>query len=77
VKFGCGLKWHAAHQQYHCGAMCNDITITTQYLSLYMQFMLDTCVKGEGMAAEMGCTFIKDRQRAGIEAAKAKGTYKG
>ena len=57
--------------------MCNDITTTTQYLSLYMQFMLDTCVKGEGMAAEMGCTFIKDRQRAGIEAAKAKGTYKG
>jgi DNA invertase Pin-like site-specific DNA recombinase len=29
------------------------------------------------MVAEMELTFIKERQRAGIEAAKAKGTYKG
>ena len=30
-----------------------------------------------GMVAEMELAFIKDRQRAGIEAAKAKGVYKG
>jgi DNA invertase Pin-like site-specific DNA recombinase len=30
-----------------------------------------------GMVAEMEFSFIKDRQRAGIEAAKAKGVYKG
>jgi DNA invertase Pin-like site-specific DNA recombinase len=30
-----------------------------------------------GMVAEMELSFIKDRQRAGIEAAKAKGIYKG
>ena len=30
-----------------------------------------------GMVAEMELSFIRDRQRAGIEAAKAKGTYKG
>ena len=30
-----------------------------------------------GMVAEMELGFIKERQRAGIEAAKAKGTYKG
>lgn len=30
-----------------------------------------------GMVAEMELGFIKDRQRAGIEAAKAKGVYKG
>jgi DNA invertase Pin-like site-specific DNA recombinase len=30
-----------------------------------------------GMVAEMELGFIKDRQRAGIEAAKAKGLYKG
>ncbi|NEI66525.1 recombinase family protein [Rhizobium leguminosarum] len=30
-----------------------------------------------GMVADMELTFIKDRQRAGIEAAKAEGTYKG
>lgn len=30
-----------------------------------------------GMVADMELKFIKDRQRAGIEAAKAKGTYKG
>lgn len=30
-----------------------------------------------GMVAEMELTFIKERQRAGIEAAKAKGIYKG
>jgi DNA invertase Pin-like site-specific DNA recombinase len=29
------------------------------------------------MAAEMELSFIKDRQRAGIEAAKARGVYKG
>jgi DNA invertase Pin-like site-specific DNA recombinase len=29
------------------------------------------------MVAEMELGFILDRQRAGIEAAKAKGTYKG
>ena len=29
------------------------------------------------MVAEMELTFIKERQRAGIEAAKAKGIYKG
>ena len=29
------------------------------------------------MVAEMELTFIKERQRAGIAAAKAKGTYKG
>ena len=29
------------------------------------------------MVAEMELTFIKERQRAGIEAAKAKGVYKG
>jgi DNA invertase Pin-like site-specific DNA recombinase len=29
------------------------------------------------MVAEMELTFIKERQRAGIEAAKAKGAYKG
>jgi DNA invertase Pin-like site-specific DNA recombinase len=30
-----------------------------------------------GMVAEMELSFIKDRQRAGIEAAKAEGVYKG
>lgn len=30
-----------------------------------------------GMVAEMELTFIKERQRVGIEAAKAKGIYKG
>ena len=30
-----------------------------------------------GMVAEMELSFIRDRQRAGIEAAKAKGMYKG
>lgn len=30
-----------------------------------------------GMVADMELKFIKDRQRAGIEAAKVKGTYKG
>jgi DNA invertase Pin-like site-specific DNA recombinase len=30
-----------------------------------------------GMVAEMELSFLKDRQRAGIEAAKAKGIYKG
>ena len=30
-----------------------------------------------GMVAEMELSFIRDRQRAGIEAAKAKGVYKG
>lgn len=30
-----------------------------------------------GMVADMELTFIKDRQRAGIEAAKADGVYKG
>ena len=30
-----------------------------------------------GMVAEMELGFIKDRQRAGIDAAKAKGIYKG
>lgn len=30
-----------------------------------------------GMVAEMEHTFIKDRQRAGIERAKAEGVYKG
>jgi DNA invertase Pin-like site-specific DNA recombinase len=30
-----------------------------------------------GMVAEMELTFIKERQKAGIEAAKAKGIYKG
>lgn len=30
-----------------------------------------------GMVAEMELQFIKERQRAGIEAAKAKGVYKG
>jgi DNA invertase Pin-like site-specific DNA recombinase len=30
-----------------------------------------------GMVAEMELGFIRDRQRAGIEAAKAKGIYKG
>jgi len=30
-----------------------------------------------GMVAEMEMSFIRDRQRAGIEAAKAKGVYKG
>ncbi len=30
-----------------------------------------------GMVAEMELGFIKDRQRAGIEAAKTKGVYKG
>lgn len=30
-----------------------------------------------GMVADMELTFIKDRQRAGIEAAKAEGAYKG
>ena len=29
-----------------------------------------------GMVAEMELSFIKDRQRAGIEAAKARGIYK-
>jgi DNA invertase Pin-like site-specific DNA recombinase len=30
-----------------------------------------------GMVAEMELRFIRDRQRAGIDAAKAKGIYKG
>ena len=30
-----------------------------------------------GMVAEMELGFIRDRERAGIEAAKAKGVYKG
>lgn len=30
-----------------------------------------------GMVADMELKFIKDRQRAGIDAAKAMGTYKG
>jgi DNA invertase Pin-like site-specific DNA recombinase len=30
-----------------------------------------------GMVAEMELGFIRDRQRAGIDAAKAKGVYKG
>ena len=30
-----------------------------------------------GMVAEMELGFIRDRQRAGIDAAKAKGIYKG
>ena len=30
-----------------------------------------------GMVAETDLGFIRDRQRAGIEAAKAKGIYKG
>jgi len=30
-----------------------------------------------GMVADMELKFIKDRQRAGIEAAKVQGTYKG
>src|SRR3546814_2508873 len=30
-----------------------------------------------GMVADMELTFIKDRQRAGIEAARAEGVYKG
>ena len=30
-----------------------------------------------GMVADMELKFIKDRQRAGIEAAKTKGVYKG
>jgi DNA invertase Pin-like site-specific DNA recombinase len=30
-----------------------------------------------GMVAEMELAFIRDRQRAGIDAAKAKGIYKG
>jgi hypothetical protein len=30
-----------------------------------------------GMVAEMELSFIRDRQRTGIEAAKAKGAYKG
>jgi DNA invertase Pin-like site-specific DNA recombinase len=30
-----------------------------------------------GMVADMELKFIKDRQRAGIELAKTKGTYKG
>jgi DNA invertase Pin-like site-specific DNA recombinase len=30
-----------------------------------------------GMVAEMELGFIRDRQRAGIEAAKANGVYKG
>lgn len=30
-----------------------------------------------GMVAEMEVGFIRDRQRAGIEAAKSKGVYKG
>lgn len=30
-----------------------------------------------GMVADMELKFIKDRQRAGIEAAKAEGIYKG
>ena len=30
-----------------------------------------------GMVAEMELSFFKERQRAGIEAAKAKGVYKG
>ena len=45
---------------------------------------LDTCgpmgrmvVTVLGMVAEMELGFLKERQRAGIEAAKAKGVYKG
>ena len=30
-----------------------------------------------GMVAEMELGFIRERQRAGIEAAKARGVYKG
>lgn len=30
-----------------------------------------------GMVADMELKFIKDRQRAGIDAAKAEGVYKG
>jgi DNA invertase Pin-like site-specific DNA recombinase len=30
-----------------------------------------------GMVAEMELSFIRDRQRAGIDAARAKGIYKG
>jgi DNA invertase Pin-like site-specific DNA recombinase len=30
-----------------------------------------------GMVVEMELGFIRDRQRAGIDAAKAKGVYKG
>jgi DNA invertase Pin-like site-specific DNA recombinase len=30
-----------------------------------------------GMVAEMGRKFIRERQQAGIEAAKAKGVYRG
>jgi len=30
-----------------------------------------------GMVADMELTFIRDRQRAGIDAAKGKGVYKG
>ena len=32
---------------------------------------------GLGMVAEMELGFMRDRQRAGIDAAKAKGIYKG
>ena len=32
---------------------------------------------GLGMVAEMEQGFIRERQRVGIEAAKAKGVYKG
>ena len=45
---------------------------------------LDTCgpmgrmvVTVLGMVAEMELGFLKERQRAGIRAAKAKGVYKG
>ena len=34
-------------------------------------------VAHDGMVAEMELGFIKERQRAGIEAAKARGVYKG
>ena len=29
------------------------------------------------MVAELGCRFLRERQQAGISAAKAKGVYKG
>ena len=38
---------------------------------------IDTCGPMGRMVAEMELGFIRDRQRAGIEAAKAEGVYKG
>ena len=38
---------------------------------------IDTGATVLGMVAEMELGFIRDRQRAGIDAAKAKGIYKG